>query len=229
MSRKWERSFEIAVPVERVWRAFTDPDEIRLLLGPPADAVDAPVHDPSETIRVIEAEPLRLLRWAQERPDLPEKAEFTVVFESREGGSRITVTRAGFGEDEVSEIFSESNGLGWEHGFMDLVLYLETGQHVNRHYDGCSLSSLGVMYAETDSGIEVRSVKPGCFGAEAGLERGDRLVRLGDAPVYTRSDIWQINERRAPGTELEVQFVRGRELMTGRGKLSPLQSRAVGE
>lgn len=231
MSGKWERTFEIAVPVERVWHAFTDPEELRRFLSPPEDAVDDRPDrpEPGEGMRVLEMEPMRLLRWSQERSDLPERAEFTVVFESKEGGSRITVTRCGFGEGEDADVFSEANALGWEHGFMDLVLYLETGQLVKRHYDGCNLCSTGVMYAETDFGIEVRDVRAGTFGAEVGLESGDRLVRIGGGPVYTRSDLWQLCSAREPGTELEVEFVRGRELRRGRGRLSEVAVRAVGE
>lgn len=227
MSGKWERAFEVSVPVERVWKAFTDPDELRVLLAPPEGKGLA--SEPGEGLKVVESEPMRLLRWAQERGDLPERAEFTVVFESTENGSRITLTRFGFGEGEEADVFSESNGLGWEHGILDLITYLETGVMVKRHYDGCGLSSTGVMYAETDSGIEVRDVKPGTFGAEVGLRRGDRLVRLGGAPVYRRSDVWLLCCVHPPEAELEVEFVRGRELGRGRGRMSPLAERARGE
>ena len=48
---------------------------------------------------------------AQDRDDLPERAEFTVVFESTEHGSRIHVTRTGFGEGDDADIFNESNTL----------------------------------------------------------------------------------------------------------------------
>ena len=172
---------------------------------------------------------MRRLRWAQEREDLPEKAEFTVVFESVDTGSRITVTRCGFGEGEDADVFSTSNGLGWEHGFRDLVLALETGQIVKRHYDGCSKSSMAVMYVETDGGLEVLRVAPRGFGAEVGLERGDRLVKVGGAGVYQRSDLWMVNALLESGTEVQVEFIRGRELMRGRGRLSPTTEGLWGE
>lgn len=33
MTRKWERTFTVAAPVERAWQVFTDPDEIRVVTG----------------------------------------------------------------------------------------------------------------------------------------------------------------------------------------------------
>ena len=153
MSGKWEKTFEITVPVARVWEAFTNPEELAVLLGPPPGEVQR--HEPGEGMEILEAVPLEKLRWRQSRADLPEACEFTVGFESRETGSAITVTRLGFGEGEEADIFSTSNGLGWEHGFRDMVLYLETGVSVKRHWDGCSLSSLGIAYIEKDGGLEV--------------------------------------------------------------------------
>jgi len=132
-------------------------------------------------------------------------------------------------QGEIADVFSTSNGLGWEQGIMDLVLFLETGQLVKRHYDGCRGSSMGLLFVETDSGIEVRQVKPDCFAAEVGLEPGDRLVRMGGAAVYSRSDLWLLNDLLEAGSELEVEFVRGRELRSGRGRLSPVDARLVGE
>src|SRR5262249_12891107 len=151
-----------------------------------------------------------------------DRAEFTVTFESTDRGSRFTVTRTGFGEGEDADVFGESNALGWAQGFMDLVLSLETGRPVKRHYFGCSKSALGVAYAERDWRVE-------SFGADAGLARGDRLVRLGGVSVYTRANVWALLEEHAEGTELEVEFIRGRELRRARAKLSSPRLGAVGE
>jgi uncharacterized protein YndB with AHSA1/START domain len=227
MSGKWEKTFEIAVPVERVWEAFTNPDELKLLLGPPADS---PIQrEPGEGLQVLEAVPMKKLRWSQERGDLPEKAEFSVSFESTDTGSSITVTRFGFGEGEDADIFSVSNGLGFEHGIRDMILYLETGQLVKRHYDGCTLSCLGMSYVETPGGIEVRRVGGEGVAAEAGLERGDRLVRIGRLPIYTRADVWLTNGIHEPDDEVEVEFIRGGELMRATGRAAPIAARLVGE
>jgi uncharacterized protein YndB with AHSA1/START domain len=225
MSGKWQRTFEVSVPVERLWRAFTE--EHARLFTPPEGA--APDPNGAVLPKVLEVQPLRLLRWEQDGGSLPERAEFTVVFESRDGGSCFTVTRCGFGEGEDADVFSESNALGWELGFMDLVLYLETGQVVHRHYYGAIASCTATVYARRDWGLEVLRAVPGGFGAEVGLQRGDRLVRLGGAAAYTRRDVWLLLEEHAPGTALEVEYLRGGERRRAVGRLSPLSLRTVGE
>jgi hypothetical protein len=225
MSRKWQRTFEVSVPVERVWRAFTE--EAAQLRAAPAEA--RPDPNAGLAPKVLEVQPLKLLRWEQSGGTLPDRAEFTVVFESTDRGSRFTVTRCGFGEGEDADVFAGSNALGWECGFMDLVLYLETGQAVKRHYFGSFASATGVAYAERDWGLEVLQVRPGAFGAEAGLQRGDRLVRLGGVSVYTRANVWTLLEEHSPGTELEVEFIRGRERRVARARLSSPLAGAVGE
>ena len=230
MSGKWQRTFEIAAPVERVWQAFTDPDELKKIYSPRPGVTPSPGSaDGVPAVRVLEVDRLKKLRFAQELADLPEKSEFEIIFESTDNGSRIHVTRHGFGEGEIADIFSESNALGWEHGFMDLVLYLETGQLVKRHYYGAGPSRMGMVYADSDSGLIVRQVLDGGFAAEAALRPGDRLVRIGGSAVYERSDVWMINGLLEPGTELDVEFVRESQIETGRGRLSTQEIWGVGE
>lgn len=227
METRWKRSFEIAVPMDVVWQAFTDPEyRSRLTSGPPGAQEHRPQGEAVQ--KVLEIEPHKLIRWSQEGA-LPDRAEFTVTFESTDGGSRVTVTRSGFGEGELAEIFGRSNQLGWEHGFQDMVLALETGFISHRHWAGAGRSGMGMVYAETDSGIEVRRVADGSFASEAGLEPGDRIVRIGGAAIYARSEMWLLNALFDPGTRLEVEYVRGREARTGSGRLSPLALRQVGE
>jgi uncharacterized protein YndB with AHSA1/START domain len=229
MSGTWERTFEIAAPLERVWSVLSDLDEQAMLFGRPEDAPDVEVHDGREGVRVLEVVDGKLLRWTQDRDDLPERAEFTVVFESTEHGSRIHVTRSGFGESDDADIFNESNALGWLHGIMDLIAYVETGQVLHRHYDGCVAASTGMVYRQTDAGLRVHRVEPDTFADGAGLQRGDLLVRLAGVSVFRRSDVWALNGSVAPGTEIEVQYVRSGELRSGTARLSPVARRALGE
>jgi uncharacterized protein YndB with AHSA1/START domain len=228
MSTTWQRTFEVSAPVERTWTAFT-----QILERERAQPLDAP-PDPNAHLRshVLEIEPLHRMRWSAAGGSLPEYHEFTVVFESTATGSRFTVTRCGFGEGEDADVFGESNALGWEGGLMDIVFALETGCHPRRHYYGVNESTTGVAYIERDWGLEVLRVVPGSFGAEVGLARGDRLVRIAGAAIYTRANVWTLIQEHAPGTELEVEFLRGGERRRGRGKLSPYRDRrlaAVGE
>ena len=221
MSGKWQRTFEVSVPIERVWEAFTR----RRRASPPGAR-----QDPNERVepQVLENQPMKLLRWSAEGGTLPERSEFTVVFESTETGSRFTVTRCGFGEGEDADVFSESHSLGWQQGFMDLVFELETGVAVNRHYYGAYDTCTGVMYAQRDWGLEVLKVLPGTFGTEAGLARGDRLVRLAGGAVFSRSDVWTLLEAHSPGDTVSVEFVRGGALQRASGRLSSQRVAGMG-
>jgi hypothetical protein len=227
MSGHWQRTFEVSVPVERLWQAFRDEREYGRLLAWP----DATTEQKGESTRrtVLESEPMKWLKFEQQSPDLPDRAEFTVSFESTETGSRFTVTRYSFGEGEDADVFGESNFLGYSHGFCDLVFYLETGQSAGRHYFGCTQSCTGVLYKELDWGVEVLKVTAGSFGAEAGLERGDRIVSLGGVPIYTRNDVWGLVTEHRPGTEIVVDYVRGGERRNGQGRLSDKALAAWGE
>ena len=159
MNRRYQMNFEVGVPVARAWEAFTDREEVARLLSPPEGTAEQSPH----TQEVLGVGPMRLLRWSQVGEQLADRAEFTVVFEAVTGGTRLTITRDSFGEGEDAEVYSVSNGLGWEHGFRDLVLYLETGQIVKRHYFGASKSCTGMLYTERDWGVEVLRVSAGSF------------------------------------------------------------------
>ena len=125
MSGTYRCSFEVDASVERVWRAFTDPEEQARLFASPEGAPEPPGEI---TTKLLEAEPQRRLKWSQEAAHLADRGEFTVEIEPTETGARFTVTRESFGEGEDADVFGESNGLGWEHGFRDLAFYLETGK-----------------------------------------------------------------------------------------------------
>ncbi len=227
MSGSFRCAFQVAVPVERVWQAFTDPGERARLFAPPEDA-NAPTG-PDHSQKVLDVQPMQLLKWSQEGEGLADRAEFTVLFEACDEGSRFTVIRESFGEGEEADVFAESNGLGWSHGFRDLALYLETGQLVKRHYSGVSKSCTAMVYAERDWGVEVRRVSATGFAAEVGLEPGDRLVRMGGVPIYTREDIWLLVTEHEAGHEFRVEFIREGRSLSGTGCLSPLELRMVGE
>jgi hypothetical protein len=229
MSRKWQKVFEVSVPVERLWQAFRDEREFgRLLRWPdatPEQAADGARH------KVIEAEPLRHLRFERaDKGPLPEqRAEFTIVLESTQAGSRFTVTRYGFGEGEIGDAFADANFLGFCHGFADLVFYLETGKAARRHHVGCSQSSTAMVFRERDWGVEVLEVAHGGFAEQAGLARGDRILRIGGVPIYTRNDVWGLTAEHVPETLLSVEYVRGRERLHGAGRLSKPELAAIGE
>ena len=225
MSGKWKRTFEVRVPLERLWNAFRDEREYGAILAWPDQDPNA-TPDPNKH-DVVEYQPLAHLRIKQ-RADVPDPGELTVTFEATEAGSRFTVTRISSGEGEAADVFSEANGLGFGHGFSDLVFYLESGVPAFRHPSE-SKSCTGMLYQERDWGIEVLAVTPGSFADSAGLTRGDRIIRIGDTPIYTRNDIWGLVCANEPGTTMAVEYARDGQRCQGTGQLSSPEISAVGE
>ncbi len=102
MTDKYERTFSVSAPVDRAWRAFTEPEELEAWLATNFDAGDA--HQPAvadgpggpmhfEVVEVREHATLRYRQWAAS-PD--RGIDVSVVFESLDNGTRITMTHAGF-------------------------------------------------------------------------------------------------------------------------------------
>ncbi len=231
MSKVWKRTFDLRLPLDTVWGAFTDAEFLGKLFAVPEGAQDhLPEGETGATQpKVLEVRDHEFLRWTQNHPRMPEKSEFSCTFEEQEGGSRVTITRSGFGEGELSELFAKSHATGWSHGFQDMILALETGVFAHRHYNGVSKSSLGVSYAETPAGLEVCEVLPGTFGEAVGLARGDVLVRLADAPLFARTDLWTLLCAFEAGRETEIEWVHEGELRRAQAPLSAVALRAVGE
>ena len=96
---------------------------------------------------------------------------------------------------------------------------------------GIPVSTLAPPACSTKSaiwGIEVLEVNAGSFADAAGLARGDRLIRIGGRPIYTRNDIWGLVATQTPGTSLSVEYVRDGQRCEGVGQLSAPALRAVG-
>jgi hypothetical protein len=227
VNSKWQRTFEVRVPVERLWQSLRDNNEYGRILAWP-DTTPEQAANPQKK-RVIEAEPMKLVKFEQRGDGFADRAEFTIVMESTETGSRFTFTRCGFGDGDAADVFGESNFLGYCHGLCDLIFYLETGQAALRHYKDCAQSCTGMIYKEYDWGVKVLDIVEKSFASEVGLVHGDRIVRIGGVPVYTRNDIWGLVTEHGPGTELTVDYVRGGEWRQGKGKLSDESLAAIGE
>ena len=98
MTRTWTKTFEVSVPIERWWKAFTE--EAKQSRSASPDSASRADPNASAKVHVLDVQPMKRLRWTQDQGTMPERTEFTVVFESTDGGSRFTVTRCGFGEGE---------------------------------------------------------------------------------------------------------------------------------
>jgi Activator of Hsp90 ATPase homolog 1-like protein len=227
MSAIYERTFVVKVPVARAWSAFIEREGREAWMSPPGrDPIENPDAEypapgfPKMELKLGKIEEHKLLQWSTHHTadGTPAWLETTVTFEEVKSGTRITITRAGFGETPEWQLFKQSSSLGMDHSLIDLVAYLETGVNVSRHFAGHS--SIGASMAETAAGIKIIHAVDGGFAAETGMRAGDLLISIGGAGVYHRSDVWFIQREHGPGTEMQASYVRGGALLQGRGRLS---------
>ena len=220
MAEAYERSFVVDAPIEHVWRAFTEPDELAVWHGTAevfeaveggrirfADAGHPPVEGTVER-----AVPHRRLRWRIDG----DQSVIEESFDELDGRTRVTVRHASEGGWPDHEL--EAITLGWDESIADLVLFLETGVRFTRHMT--FKSRIGAVTTNTAAGVEVVSVSRGTFAAEVGLEPGDLLLQLGAAPIFDRSDLALIMREHEPGVELEAVFARNGRILRHAAPLS---------
>jgi uncharacterized protein YndB with AHSA1/START domain len=238
MGGKYERTFVVAVPIARAWRAFVDPKERENYVAAPGQRGDmweegelqsiVPNQPPRE-IEIGKVEPMRVINyregmrlgWTRGDPSVTDWLDVTVTFEEEASGTRITFTRSGFGDSEEWGLLRQATSLGQDETLADLVFYLETGIPVHglRHFNQ-QKGSVGASMLESYRGIEIVEVIPGGFAEQAGLRAGDTLVQLGGAAVYKRSDVHAVERALGPGARVVVMFARAGQILTGDGTLS---------
>lgn len=225
---KFEKTFTLSVPVDKAWEGFTDPKLIEVWLTSTVENADVRpggqiAFTPDEYGQlvwdIVEVEPGRRLTYREGPGVLPVTTEVTVTFEEAEAGTRVTITQSGFGEGVDWQAKIDGVGLGWDQTLAALDLYLRTGVRLDRFFT--FRSDLGFEADEVLAGPLVRTVADGSFAARAGIEPGDIVVRLGDAPIFSRADLWLFTREHAAGEEVEVAYARGGELRTGRAALDP--------
>ena len=221
MNVSWQRSFEFSFSVERVWTGYFDMNGPVPRVGTTFELTDV-ARSQIEITDVVEHE-----RLAYTQTQGEDRSEMTLVFESTETGSRITVTRYGFGEGAEYEVFRQSNPLGWQESMQDLAMYLVTGHAERRHLH--ESSATGVVLLETEAGLEVVRVSEGSLGAQIGLEPGDILMSINGAAVYERAELWFLTRLYEPGTPVEVRYTRNGEERSGDGRMCPVESAVTGE
>jgi uncharacterized protein YndB with AHSA1/START domain len=224
-TRSIDRTFSVAVPVERAWQAMTDPVEIGNWFFPPERGADTPsgfdMFGTKSEMVVLDGEPLRRFRYSEVGGPVPKVdgyAEVTVTFEDIGSGTRITITRSGFGDGPEWDAAIEIVGRGLEESIADFILYVETGVSYPRHPARRSYS--GIAGFDTPVGLLVRSVVPDTFGAHLGLVAGDLLVELGGAPLYGRRELTFFLRGHEPGEPVEAAWVRDGELRRAKAELS---------
>jgi uncharacterized protein YndB with AHSA1/START domain len=224
MGGSFERTFTVAVPVERAWRAMTDPKELNKWYFPlevrEDGSTSTAILGEERSSEVVEFEPLKMfhtrttLTGSEAWGIQAATREMTVVFESIESGTRITITNSGFGDGE------DLTGVmrGQDETISDLILYLETGVAFPRHHHG-EKSWIGFAGREVPAGLEVTSVQPDTFADRLGMKAGDLLVELGGASVFSFAEVQFFTKEHSAGEQATAGWIRDGELLRGSAKL----------
>lgn len=228
-SRTVERTFTVTVPVERAWKAMTDPDEMAQWFfayspGDEADGVggDVDFYGRPARIDVLEVDRHRLLRYAEEGGPVRTvhgRAEVTVTFADAavDGATRITITRSGFGDGAEWDAAIEQTGRGLDENIADLILWLECGVSFPRHQRQPAFA--GLLGFDDRGGLLVHSVEPGSFGERLGLIGGDVLVELGGAAVFGQRELLFFLRSHTVGDVVDAAWVRDGALVRGKVEL----------
>lgn len=220
----YERTFSVSVPAERAFRAFTDPDELTQWLATRFDpndernAGEAATPGGPMNFEVTQIKDDELLCYRQWGASRDTGIDVTVVFEPVEGGTRITVTHAGFGGDSI--LNSDGVHRGMDESYADLVLYLERGISFPRHRDILASGTIGALVRDTEAGAEVSEVVPGELAHELGIEPGDLILQLGAGAVFGNREVVFFLREHHVGEEVEVVWAHDGELRNGRGRLT---------
>ena len=221
---KYERSLEFALDIARAWTLFTDPTETRAWLlpfeeAPDGESVATIEGQPPVKMNVEEFEPPKRLRIAMSGGNIPGRVETTTRLEETASGTRARLTHLGFGDVAAWEIFGGSISLGWDEAITDLMLYVHCGVKSPRHIDD-RRASIAAWPVRREWGIELAKIFPGGFADQAGMKPGDILLKLDRMGIYQIADVWAFTRARAAGEEACAEYIRGRELRTGKGRIS---------
>jgi uncharacterized protein YndB with AHSA1/START domain len=126
-----ERSIWIAAPRERVWRAVTDPAQIAQWFAPgtifsqEGDTFCIRVGEEDVEVAVVEMlDPPRQITTRS----LPDRAiTTTYTLEEENGGTRFTVTEAGFESlpEDARKARLDQDDQGWEMALANLQAYID--------------------------------------------------------------------------------------------------------
>lgn len=227
MGHLFELTFQLDLPVERAWQAFTTPEYLQAWLGAvvecdirPGGRIRFTIPGHGELTWLIDhvAEHRKLV-WLEPPAAVPGERRTTVSFEESAGGTRVRIEEAGFGHGDTWQGHLDGTRQGWTHSLAGLHLYLRTGVKLDRM--NTFRADLGLHLIDTPAGPEVVSVTPGGPGDKAALRRGDIVVRLNAAPIFDIGDVWLFCREHAGGTAVSVTVVRDGTLLTSQAVLAP--------
>jgi hypothetical protein len=130
-----------------------------------------------------------------------------ITFEHAGSGALIRVVQSGFDEAFVRGA-GDSFWTHAEHIFADLHLFFETGVIAQRAWR--PWTPLGVAVQAEPLGLRVRHVGGG-WAERVGLQKGDVLLTVAGAPLYSASELGVVERIVHQGDDVEASWVRDGE------------------
>lgn len=189
---------EIAAPVEAVWRALTDADELTNWF--PLEARVTPgaggeiwlrwddlatwpqkiqLWEPNKHLRTTYSKPVSL---DPERPPTPAEIAIDFYLEARGGGTVLRVVHSGFGADASWDDEYHGVRLGWRYELNSLRLYLEKHPGVARK----------VAWAKTAINVATEEAWQTMMGPAGLLAEGSLAGLRPDEPYSFRAATGQV-------------------------------------
>jgi len=216
MDDRFEATFVVDTPQTEVWRRLRDAQP----LGEPQVEGRSSTaggrwwlpafESPADELDSVEGRSVRLTKAAEPCAG----TEIAISLEAAGGGTKVTVVQSGFGA--LFDQMLNALAIGWSHIVADLALFLQTGARGGRHL--APWASLGCSVREVPTGLEVDSVFGG-LAADAGLEPGDVLLAVGNAPVAFERELQTLMRVFGTGDKVEVTWARGGHVLRASGVL----------
>ncbi len=213
---EWSRTWDVAIPVERVWATFIDRSTPtpwnHVFTGDPYYGRGAIVVT---EIGREDTGPQRHISWTETEGD--DIATMSVSVAEVGTGARLTLTRSASGAPSTLPNRHGGRFHGWVESMYDFAASLERGVTPVRHIGMTGFRRLGRIGAdliETPGGVEIGTVREG-MARDAGMQPGDLLLRVEDAPVFTLGDLWLVQRLLRAGEPVRIAYLRGNEVREG--------------
>ncbi len=208
-----EARFEVPVPPAEAWRAL----ETACIGRTDPDAEPREWWIPGFEAKAVEVERTTDARLTVRKAQQPcEGTLIAITFEHVDTGTRVRVVQSGFDED-----FVRGGGEGfWIHSghiFADLELFLRTGVIGRRAWR--PLVWLGVGGVTTSYGVVVQHVASDTWADRAGVRKGDVLLTVDGAPLFSTRDLGTVQRLVREGDEVTATWARAREHCEGAARV----------
>jgi serine protease Do len=150
------------------------------------------------------------------------------------GGPLVNVAGEAIGVNTA--ISSVGQGIGFAvpiNVAREIMDQLKSKGRVSRGYLGIDLGEITPEFQEAfglsnDKGALVQAVRPGLPAAEAGVQKGDVIVKVDGQPVVTSDEVVRLVTSKEPGSNVRLTVIRGGKEVTLTARLADRSEHVTG-